>query len=423
MTSSLGWIDFSSEHRDRVRTVLDLLAEKGVVDELGIGVIRDAFADLLFPGISTIQTRAKYFLIVPRLLKEYEELEDRKRSRLSLSQFLAEQETQCRIRLVEKYGKRESLGIIGVTFGTRSDRDVQRQPSSVYWNGLRTFGIIKTDLSLAEYCDRHSGHRPSLSLLLEERREERGDDVDADDVTRSPVISLPPAPDWLGKLTITLNPDEASFLRQQIIATRPESLLGQILMDRRAQDQFLALSQHSGFESLADLPFIQHLPPELRRIVEQARLFWELLRGAHIRYNCLLQDRFGTTSLAREYAGQWTVWRQEMQSFPWSQWDTTAMWTHVANAGGHVHSATRVFVELWIELARTLPRENAPFNECVRRQELANKGARARLRPESRDDHIAGWIGIHHLDYRLPQALRIVGDIHEAESGKRRGHA
>jgi len=54
--------------------VLDLLAEKGVVDELGIGVIRDAFADLLFPGISTIQTRAKYFLIVPRLLKDYETL-------------------------------------------------------------------------------------------------------------------------------------------------------------------------------------------------------------------------------------------------------------------------------------------------------------------------------------------------------------
>ena len=52
MTSSIGWIDFSSEHRDRVRTVLALVAEKGVVDELGIGVLRDTFA----PGISTIQT-------------------------------------------------------------------------------------------------------------------------------------------------------------------------------------------------------------------------------------------------------------------------------------------------------------------------------------------------------------------------------
>ncbi len=32
--TSVGWIDFSSEHRDKVRTVLDLLRQRGVVDEL-----------------------------------------------------------------------------------------------------------------------------------------------------------------------------------------------------------------------------------------------------------------------------------------------------------------------------------------------------------------------------------------------------
>ena len=66
MPSSLGWIDFSSEHRDRVKTVLDLLATPGVVDELGIGIIRDAFSDMFFPGITTIQTRAKYFIVIPK---------------------------------------------------------------------------------------------------------------------------------------------------------------------------------------------------------------------------------------------------------------------------------------------------------------------------------------------------------------------
>jgi hypothetical protein len=38
MVSFLGWFDFCSEHRDRVRTVLDLLAIPSVIDELGIGV-------------------------------------------------------------------------------------------------------------------------------------------------------------------------------------------------------------------------------------------------------------------------------------------------------------------------------------------------------------------------------------------------
>jgi len=424
MISSLGWIDFSSEHRDRVRTVLDLLAEKGVVDELGIGVIRDAFAELLFPGISTIQTRAKYFLIVPRLLKDYETLSDRQRRNISLANFLTEQEKQCRIRLVEKYGKQENLGIIGVSFGTRADRDVQRQPSSVYWNGLRTFGIIKTDLSLAEYCYRHSGRRLSLSLLLEECKEERGDDVDAEDVSRSSVITLPTAPEWPERIAITLQHNEASFLRQQIVATRPQSLLGQILMDALAQDQFLALSQNAGFADLSALPFIKQLPgPELRQIVLRAELFWELLRGAHIRYNCLLQERFGTSNFAREYASQWAVWRQDMRAFPWSQWNSEAMWGYVLKAGGRVRGFTKKFVERWIELAGSLPPQNSMFDELVIRQEKNNKLGYARLRPDNRGEQVSGWIGIDRLNFRLPQAWRIVSDIHQAESGIGGNHA
>ena len=71
-TSAIGWVDFSSEHRERVKSVIDLLSTPGVIDELGIGVIRDSFSDSLFPGISTIQTRAKYFLTVPRLFKDYD---------------------------------------------------------------------------------------------------------------------------------------------------------------------------------------------------------------------------------------------------------------------------------------------------------------------------------------------------------------
>lgn len=66
----LGWIDFSKEDRKKALDVINLLSEQGAVDELGIGIIRDAFAIYFFPGTSTIQTRAKYFLIVPYVLRE-----------------------------------------------------------------------------------------------------------------------------------------------------------------------------------------------------------------------------------------------------------------------------------------------------------------------------------------------------------------
>ena len=60
----LGWIDFSEKDRKRALEVIQNLTEQGAVDEIGIGVVRDAFSDYFFPGTSTVQTRAKcHFLI------------------------------------------------------------------------------------------------------------------------------------------------------------------------------------------------------------------------------------------------------------------------------------------------------------------------------------------------------------------------
>lgn len=57
----IGWVDFSKTERDKVVSILRLLGTQTALDELGIGTVRDAFSDMFFPGISTLQTRAKYF--------------------------------------------------------------------------------------------------------------------------------------------------------------------------------------------------------------------------------------------------------------------------------------------------------------------------------------------------------------------------
>lgn len=69
---SLTWLDYSEQERRQTMEVIDLLREEDTRDELGLGTIRDAFADLLFPGTSTIQTRARYFLFVPWLYRDIE---------------------------------------------------------------------------------------------------------------------------------------------------------------------------------------------------------------------------------------------------------------------------------------------------------------------------------------------------------------
>src|SRR5580692_12366553 len=63
--SAFVWLDYSERERRKMLEVVDLFKEHDTRDELGIGAVRDAFADVLFPGTSTIMTRARYFLLVP----------------------------------------------------------------------------------------------------------------------------------------------------------------------------------------------------------------------------------------------------------------------------------------------------------------------------------------------------------------------
>lgn len=45
MASLLSWVDYSSCHRDDMDKLLDAFWDKGTVDELGIGTIRDALSN------------------------------------------------------------------------------------------------------------------------------------------------------------------------------------------------------------------------------------------------------------------------------------------------------------------------------------------------------------------------------------------
>ena len=72
MNSAFGWVDFAEDDRRRMLNVVHLFGERETRDELGIGTIRDAFADYFSPGTSTIQTRVKYMLFVPWMYLELE---------------------------------------------------------------------------------------------------------------------------------------------------------------------------------------------------------------------------------------------------------------------------------------------------------------------------------------------------------------
>src|SRR3954463_11347151 len=83
LMSAFVWLDYSERERRKMLDVVDLFRERDTRDELGVGSVRDAFADMLFPGTSTIMTRARYFLLVAWT---YQRLE---KQRISAAQIAA----------------------------------------------------------------------------------------------------------------------------------------------------------------------------------------------------------------------------------------------------------------------------------------------------------------------------------------------
>ena len=74
--------------------VVDLFKEQNTRDELGIGAIRDALADQLFPGTGTVQTRARYFLFIPWIYLDLE------RRRIGSSR-IASEARKVEVQLIE----------------------------------------------------------------------------------------------------------------------------------------------------------------------------------------------------------------------------------------------------------------------------------------------------------------------------------
>lgn len=133
----IGWVDFSKTERDKVVSILRLLGTQTALDELGIGTVRDAFSDMLFPGISTLQTRAKYFVILPYLFAQAEN--HRFKHRRDVLAYIHNEEFTLVKTLVKNSGP-EAYGIVG---SRNMEKMVKMKPSSIYWNGLRTVGILR----------------------------------------------------------------------------------------------------------------------------------------------------------------------------------------------------------------------------------------------------------------------------------------
>lgn len=107
----IGFINFDQDSLNRVGKVMNLLQGKGAIDELGFGRMRDAFSNTMFPGMSTLQTRAKYFLLLPSLYSYLEKtnIKDSRDARAKIREY----EILLTKRLIDGSDEKDKWGIIG----------------------------------------------------------------------------------------------------------------------------------------------------------------------------------------------------------------------------------------------------------------------------------------------------------------------
>ena len=392
----IGWIDFSKDERNKVLNVIHLLDEPGAVDELGIGAVRDAFADLFFPGTSTVQTRAKYFLIVPYVLMEAGS--GKYGSDLNtILRKIDNEERSCRDILI----KTSNDGVIG-SLVPRSW--VLRTPSNIYWNGIKRMGIFKEDLSVKEYIHQSIIQR-SLKKAKEygnrekDAEENEKDDIDAGDITSIQFWSLGDTyhSNWKENLTIELLPEEAAFLKSQIIMNQRSSLFAYILKNS------ISLDKYGSFGALTE-DIKDEVDPDLRYMMGLANDFNNLVSIITTRYNLIVFD--GQNERARE---NWAVLSKDLKRR--SEVDLKAIFNRL--------SIRNVKLKTFLLRVQEAIQAGdiATVDDLIIKREVALKGVkRAKTsRVGEYKEQSTGWIGIDILDYRYTPAKRIIKDIMNAE--------
>lgn len=396
-------MDFSEAERQRTREVMRLLEEPATLDPLGIGRIRDAFADLLFPGTSTIQTRARYFLIVAWLFRDLERRSPRSNPVEEADSI--ERQLITRFRETDKTGEGDLDGLIGRVSGTA----IRQLPSAIYWQGLNRWRIRRRAGSLSSFL--RELRRPVRPVAL----------VDDGEMLIGSASwwdpELPEQPDDLWKRPrLNLTTDEAGYLSTAIAVSQAGTLLAHLaLRDEQVPN--------------STLPW--ELPPSVLAglnagtddALDQARLFSLLMRGASILYALMLAELKADSDLTDRYRELLSGWRDDLLA-PDSginEWCSSAtareeFWRIVQTSNPGVPSAgERQFVGAWMDLVREIPdtlQESKEARDLLIRRETLLKGPRAKLANASAREYWQGAGNVPPLDYRWGYVKTHLRDIH-----------
>lgn len=415
MRAELGWIDFSNEHRQSVLRIIDSMGESGTLDQLGVGAVRDSIANWLFPGISTIQTRAKYFILVPQMFQKYLRQNLNKSKQSDLIAYCKEEEKRLINALVKNNveSSNSETGIIGVTkAGTNKELNIN--PSAIYWTGLRVHQIIQTHLSINDYL---RSNNLANGLLNEFNDDEQSDDFNP--VESNFGFKLNGLKEYdLDNVVMALSKEEGEFLKEKFTANsdgllkQQGNLLALILKNEVLQTILLS-NETSNFRTFAQLALQTNLLPEdTRKVLAFAVDFDFLMHGANIVYNINVQKLHGIRpEFMDDLYGLLNVWKETIKENIelFINLDLAVALTKYAPS---TKTRSKHFIIEWRRLVISDINNQKAMDELIYRQEVELKSNPKQM--PSHSGEYDGWIGIFSMEFRFNQVKKIIKDIRDA---------
>lgn len=377
-----------------MRDIIRLFAQRESRDELGLGQIRDAIADSLFPGTSTLLTRARYLLFVPWA---YQKASGRTNATADADRF--ERDIIHALK-----GSGDYAGLLGMQAGEA----LKTLPSAIYWSMLRHYRILAD---------------PSLSRDDALRLDGRGmvaGDLGDESVGRFRAWSatLPAPPDGFPKSIpngFALQPAEAAWLRDRILDEAPDTLFAHLALDKPAPES------PTPWMDRAAIRVTGHASVQLA----DARAFSALMHGAQLVYNLLLAEEYEEggfdrlTDPAGGFRDRLAAWADDLPAMvDLDAWNLDALLARVEVArGAPININSRRFVLGWrdllMDVGAALVADSDAARDFMARRERQHKGAHARLGNRARLATWGGSSGAGALEYRWPQVRNILLDIHD----------
>lgn len=262
-------MDHDSDHERSVLRALGAAKGHDARDELGLGTIRDSFADLFFPGLSTIQERVRYFLFVQWCC----EIAARQRDADRVIDELRKTEIAL-IKTLLPLGEGE--GVIGI----QSQEALERMPSEIYWNGLAVLGMRRTAGGAMRWARQICAARDAA------RQGPPNEDGDRDKSETGFDMARPEPPGGFPStngLNFNLTGEETAFLRDRLKNACVDPLgRGH---EYNLFGPFSVYQRRTRAADAWDHPRVSSLRPATRDLLMLGAAFSRIMRGAIILYN------------------------------------------------------------------------------------------------------------------------------------------